>query len=116
MVAWRSCTWTLPSAMLSALAALLVLSLARRATSPAPDSRAAAVLWRAFGLALMLVASWWSPIFSESNETRKGCRKPGNSQKPRRLPRGLSRALRSTGTRTLRAWAREPAPDAPSKP
>jgi hypothetical protein len=55
----------------SALAALLVLALARREAPWAPDSRGAMALWRGLGLALLLAAVWWRPVSSGLADAEK---------------------------------------------
>ena len=55
----------------SVLAALLVLSLARREALRAPASRGAAALWRGLGLGLMAAAVWWWPASGEMIDAEK---------------------------------------------
>jgi len=90
----------------SALAALLVLALARREALPAPDSRGAVALWRGLGLALLAAAAWRWPDFSEMRDAEKLSQAGQFAKAEAAATRALGRAPLDWGAYFTRAGAR----------
>ena len=76
----------------SVLAALFVLALARSDAAPRIASRAAPVLWRGIGLALVALAAWWLNVPDDASRAEALSRAGHFAEATQRARRAIERA------------------------